>query len=63
MRKFKLIIFNGIIITASSFIMQSIGFYFTIYISNKIGSQTLGIFNIILSIISFTSCSLETSHL
>ncbi len=53
MRKFKLIIFNGIIITASSFIMQSIGFYFTIYISNKIGSQTLGIFNIILSIYMF----------
>ena len=53
MRKFKIIIFNGIIITISSLIMQSIGFYFMIYISNKVGSEALGIFNIIMSIYMF----------
>ena len=53
MRKFKIIIFNGIIITISSLIMQSIGFYFMIYISNKVGSEALGIFNIIMSVYMF----------
>lgn len=53
MRKFKIIIINGIIIAISSLIMQSVGFYFTIYISNKIGSEALGIFNIIMSIYMF----------
>ena len=53
MRKFKIVIFNGIIITISSLIMQSVGFYFMIYISNKVGSETLGIFNIIMSIYMF----------
>lgn len=53
MRKFKIIIVNGIIITISSLIMQSVGFYFMIYISNKVGSETLGIFNIIMSIYMF----------
>lgn len=53
MRKFKIVIINGIIITISSLIMQSVGFYFMIYISNKVGSETLGIFNIIMSIYMF----------
>lgn len=53
MRKFKIVIFNGIVITISSLVMQSVGSYFMIYISNKIGSETLGIFNIIMSIYMF----------
>ena len=53
MRKFKIVIFNGIVTTISSLVMQSVGFYFMIYISNKIGSETLGIFNIIMSIYMF----------
>ena len=53
MRKFKMVIMNGIVITLSSLIMQSVGFYFMIYISNKIGSETLGIFNIVMAIYMF----------
>lgn len=53
MRKFKIVIMNGIVITLSSLIMQSVGFYFMIYISNKIGSETLGIFNIVMAIYMF----------
>ncbi len=54
MRKLRIFIFNGVLLTLTSLAMQTIGVSFNVYISNKIGSTAVGIYQLIMSIYMFT---------
>jgi len=51
---------NGIIMTATSLVMSSIGVWFSVYISNRIGSEAMGTYQLIMSVYSFAT-TLATS--
>ncbi len=53
MRKLKLFLINGFILTCTSFLLQVIGLFFNVYISNKIGSESVGVFQLLMSVYSF----------
>ena len=53
---------NGIILTITSLITKSIGMAFSIYISNKIGSEAVGTFSLVMSVYLF-AITLATSGL
>lgn len=53
MRKTKIFFINGAILTATAFIMKSIGMVFNIYVSNKIGSEAVGTFSLVMSVYMF----------
>lgn len=53
MRKAKLFIINVAILTSTSFIMQTIGIIFSVYVSNKVGSESIGLFQLIMSVYAF----------
>lgn len=50
MKKIKLFFINGIILTITSLIMRMAGLIFNIYITNKVGSEAIGVFGLIMSI-------------
>lgn len=62
LRKAKKFFINGIILTSTSFIMKSIGMLFNLYVSNKIGSEALGVFSLVMSVYLF-AITLATSGL
>ena len=51
---------NGMIMTATSLVMSGIGVWFTVYISNRIGSEAMGTYQLIMSVYSFAT-TLATS--
>ena len=51
---------NGIIMTATSLLMSSIGVWFSVYISNRIGAEAMGTYQLIVSVYSF-AVTLATS--
>lgn len=53
MRKAKLFIINVAILTSTSFLMQTIGIIFSVYVSNKVGSESIGLFQLIMSVYAF----------
>lgn len=53
MRKFKIFLINGIVLTITSLLMRTVGFSFGIYISNKIGTEALGVFGLVMSVYMF----------
>lgn len=53
---------NGMILTITAFIMKSIGMTFNLYISNKIGSEAVGVFSLVMSVYLF-AITLATSGL
>lgn len=53
---------NGIILTITAFFMKSIGMLFNLYISNKIGSEAVGVFSLVMSVYIF-AITLATSGL
>lgn len=53
LRKAKIFLINGIILTLSTLLMRGIGLIFNIYISNKVGTEAIGIFSLIMSIYTF----------
>ena len=53
---------NGIILTITSLITKSIGMAFSIYVSNKIGSEAVGTFSLVMSVYLF-AITLATSGL
>lgn len=53
LRKLKLFIINGIILTCTSFLLQTIGFFSNVYISNKIGAESVGVFQLLMSVYAF----------
>ena len=62
MKKTKIFFINGIILTITAFIMKSIGMVFNLYISNKIGSEAVGVFSLVMSVYLF-AITLATSGL
>ncbi len=53
MRKAKLFFINAAILTATALIIRTIAISFNVYISNKIGPEGIGIFQLILSVYLF----------
>ena len=53
MRKAKLFFINGIILTTTSLVLRGIGLLFNIYVANKVGSEAIGIFSLLMSVYSF----------
>ena len=53
MKKIKFFIFNTSFLIITSLIFRGIDIYFTAYISKKIGSEMLGVFNLIMSVYLF----------
>lgn len=49
----KKFIINGLIATITSLILRCIGMYFNSYISQKIGTEALGLYGLIMSVYSF----------
>ncbi len=62
MRKTKIFFINGAILTITAFVMKSIGMIFNLYISNKIGSEYVGVFSLVMSVYIF-AITLATSGL
>lgn len=55
MRRIKVFLFNGIILTATSFLLRTIGVSFNVYIANKIGAEAVGVFQLVMSVYMFAS--------
>lgn len=53
MNRFKKFMFNTILLIISSLIFRIVSLFFNIYISNKIGSEALGVFSLIMSVYMF----------
>lgn len=53
MKKIKSFLINGIILTCTSLILRTIGMFFNVYISNKIGSESVGVFELVMSVYFF----------
>lgn len=53
---------NGIILTITAFVMKSMGMLFNLYVSNKIGSEAVGVFSLVMSVYLF-AITLATSGL
>lgn len=53
MRKSKIFIINGFILTITSLILKGSGLLFNIYIANKVGQETIGIFSLVMSLYTF----------
>jgi len=53
LKKVKVFLLNGILLTCTSLLLRSIGMFFGIYISNKIGTEAVGIYGLIMSVYMF----------
>ncbi len=53
MRKAKLFFVNGIILTFTSLFTRLLGMIFNIYVANKVGSEAIGVFSLIMSFYLF----------
>lgn len=53
MKKFKVFLFNSLLMVVSSLFLQIIRLLFNIYVSNKIDREALGIFQLIMSVYMF----------
>ncbi|MCI9626316.1 MAG: oligosaccharide flippase family protein [Clostridia bacterium] len=53
MRKLKAFLWQGILLTLTAFLIQAVGIAFNIYLSNKLGANGIGLFQLIMSIYSF----------
>lgn len=53
MKRFRVFIFNTIILMFTGILLRVLAIYFNIYISNKLGSEMLGTFHLIMSIYLF----------
>jgi len=53
MKKIKNFILNSLILLVSSIILQIIGMFFNVYISNKIGTEAVGVFALVMSVYLF----------
>lgn len=50
MRRIKVFLFNGILLTITALVMRTIGMFFNIYISNKIGTEAIGVYQLLMSV-------------
>lgn len=54
LRRIKVFLFNGILLTITGLIIRSISMFFNVYISNKIGSEAIGVYQLIISVYLFS---------
>lgn len=54
MRRIRVFLFNGILLVLAGFGMKSIEMLFSVYISNKIGTEAVGIYQLIMSVYIFS---------
>jgi len=52
-RRIKVFLLNGILLTTTALVMRTIGLFFNVYISNKIGAEAIGIYQLIMSVYMF----------
>ena len=50
MKKTRVFLLNGLLLTCTSLVLKSIGMFFGIYISNKIGTEAVGVYQLIMSV-------------
>jgi len=60
MKNFKTFVLNSIILTATSLLINSIAISFNVYISNQIGAEAMGVFQLVMSVYMF-AITLATS--
>lgn len=53
MKTLKIFVFNTLILLCSSILLQVIGMFFNIYISNTIGEEAVGVFSLVMSVYMF----------
>ena len=53
MKRIRIFLLNGFLLSISSLLMQIIGMCFNIFISNRIGTESIGIFGLIMSVYLF----------
>ena len=53
MKTLKIFVFNTFILLISSIILQVIKMFFSIYISNTIGEEAVGVFSLVMSVYMF----------
>lgn len=58
----KIFFINGAILTITALVMKSIGMVFSLYVANKIGSEAVGVFSLVMSVYMF-AITLATSGL
>lgn len=54
MKKIQRFFLNAMIMTATSLLMNAVGVWFNLYISGRIGAEGMGVFQLIMSVYSFT---------
>ena len=52
-RRIKVFLLHGILLTITGLVMRTISMLFNVYISNKIGTEALGIYQLIMSVYMF----------
>ena len=60
MKKVKQFIYNGLLLTAVSILLRSVGVSYNVYLSNKIGAVAMGLFSLISTVYGF-AITLATS--
>lgn len=53
LKKVKIFLLNGFLLTCTSLLLRSIGIFFGVYISNKIGTEAVGVYQLIMSVYMF----------
>ena len=53
MKTLKILLFNTLILLFSSIILQVISMFFSVYISNTIGEEGVGVFSLVMSVYLF----------
>ncbi len=53
MKKVQRFLMNAMIMTATSLLMNGIGVWFNVYISNRLGAQGMGVFQLLMSVYAF----------
>ena len=53
MRKAKVLLINGSILTISALFMRFVGLAFNVYLSNRLGAETIGVFTLVMSVYLF----------
>lgn len=53
LKRSKLFLMNGIILTLTTLLMRSVGFIFNIYVAKKVGSEAIGVFELVMSVYLF----------
>ena len=53
MKKSKIFLINGLFLTITTLILRSVSLIFNIYIANKVGTEAIGIFSLLMSVYLF----------